>query len=149
MSIFPQSRPSLCLPSLTRAPHEHGALPETTVDTFQGQGACLQLHRDPKSGRLLSFAQKLGQNWAPHSALAKNTVFSNLNGVARLLLFILERNVLNTEELGPSYPSVGGFPHLSLKDQGCCHILAESCLRLAWLSNGNFSSIFRYQDRHR
>lgn len=123
-------------------------LPEATVDTFQGQGACLQLHRDQKSRRLLSSAQKLGQNWAPCSALAKNTVFSNLDGVARLL-FILERNVLNTEELGPCYPSVGGFLLLSLRDQGCCHILEESYLRLAWLSNGNFSSIFRCQAHHR
>lgn len=63
-------------------------LPEATVDTFQGQGARLQLHRDQKSRRLLSFARKQGQNWAPCSALAKNTVVSNLDGVARLL-FIL------------------------------------------------------------
>lgn len=57
-----------------------------------------------------------------------------------------ERNVFNTEELVPSYPSVG-FPLLSPKDEGCGLIL-KSCLRLAWFSvmNESFSSSCRYQD---
>ena len=46
-------------------------LPEATRDMFQGQGACIQLHRDQRGRCLISFAQRLGQNWAPQSALAK------------------------------------------------------------------------------
>lgn len=78
------------------------------------------------------------------------TVFSNLDGVTRLLLLIFERHIFSIEELVPSNPSVG-FPRFSLKDQGCSHILENSRLKLAWLSvmNGSFSSICGYQDHHR
>lgn len=74
-----------------------GPLLEVTRGAFQDQGACIWLYRDQRSRKLLSFVQRLGQKCAPHSPLAKNAYFSNPDGAARLPLFILERNVFNTE----------------------------------------------------
>ena len=79
-------------------------------------------------------------------------VFWNLDRVARLLLFVFERNVFHLasplKSWIPSYPSAG-FPLLTCREQGCSQILErESCLRLAWLSvvNGSCSSACKYQD---